>query len=87
MGRSISKVAMKLEISRTTISRVFREYCEYVRHQIYGMDGRQEKIMQGLCDESVRNLSTNLLRRLSGEYNFAYISNQLQEDEGNMQSR
>ncbi|GFY14460.1 putative DD41D transposase [Trichonephila clavipes] len=33
------------------------------------------------CDESVRNLSTNLLRRLSGEYKFAFISNQLQKEE------
>ncbi|GFU41478.1 hypothetical protein TNCV_2633281 [Trichonephila clavipes] len=48
----------------------------------------------GLCsmevkgyDESVRNLSTNLLRRLFGEYKFAYITNQLQEDERDMQSR
>ncbi|GFV30197.1 hypothetical protein TNCV_96741 [Trichonephila clavipes] len=32
------------------------------------------------CDESVRNLSTNLLRRLSGEYKFAFISNQLQKE-------
>ncbi|GFV80317.1 hypothetical protein TNCV_4957201 [Trichonephila clavipes] len=31
------------------------------------------------CDESVRNLSTNLLRRLFGEYIFAFISNQLQK--------
>ncbi|GFT37061.1 hypothetical protein TNCV_3135161 [Trichonephila clavipes] len=33
-----------------------------------------------VCDESVRNLSTNLLRRLSGEYKFAFISNQLQKE-------
>ncbi|GFW92916.1 hypothetical protein TNCV_3495491 [Trichonephila clavipes] len=33
------------------------------------------------CEESVRNLSTNLLRRLSGEYKFAFISNQLQKEE------
>ncbi|GFW14167.1 hypothetical protein TNCV_3547561 [Trichonephila clavipes] len=33
-----------------------------------------------ICDESVRNLSTNLLRRLSGEYKFAFISNQLQKE-------
>ncbi|GFV98623.1 uncharacterized protein TNCV_1453091 [Trichonephila clavipes] len=33
------------------------------------------------CDESVRNLSTNLLRHLFGEYKFAFISNQLQKDE------
>ncbi|GFW14012.1 hypothetical protein TNCV_4701471 [Trichonephila clavipes] len=32
------------------------------------------------CDESVRNLSTNLLRRLSGEYKFAVNSNQLQKE-------
>ncbi|GFY21991.1 RNA-directed DNA polymerase from mobile element jockey [Trichonephila clavipes] len=32
------------------------------------------------CDESVRNLSTNLLRHLSGEYKFAFISNQLQKE-------
>ncbi|GFU06563.1 SCAN domain-containing protein 3 [Trichonephila clavipes] len=31
------------------------------------------------CDESVRNLSTNILRRLFGDYKFAYISNQLQK--------
>ncbi|GFU77392.1 hypothetical protein TNCV_3497671 [Trichonephila clavipes] len=39
-----------------------------------------EQVNKG-CDESVRNLSTNLLRRLSGEYKFAFISNQLQKDE------
>ncbi|GFX32041.1 uncharacterized protein TNCV_4098911 [Trichonephila clavipes] len=33
-----------------------------------------------LCDECVRNLSTNLLRCLSGEYKFAFISNQLQKE-------
>ncbi|GFX15091.1 uncharacterized protein TNCV_4898581 [Trichonephila clavipes] len=32
------------------------------------------------CDESVRNLSTNLLRRLFGENKFAFISNQIQKD-------
>ncbi|GFV83939.1 hypothetical protein TNCV_1479411 [Trichonephila clavipes] len=32
------------------------------------------------CDESVRNLSTNLLRCFSGEYIFAFISNQLQKE-------
>ncbi|GFT71202.1 hypothetical protein TNCV_3002031 [Trichonephila clavipes] len=31
------------------------------------------------CDESVRNFSTNLLRRLFGEHKFAFISNQLQK--------
>ncbi|GFX47964.1 DUF5641 domain-containing protein [Trichonephila clavipes] len=39
------------------------------------------------CDESVRNLSTNLLRRLFEKYKFAYISNQLQEDKRDKQSR
>ncbi|GFU15840.1 hypothetical protein TNCV_2367901 [Trichonephila clavipes] len=39
------------------------------------------------CDESARNLSTNLLRRLFGEYKFAFISNQLQKDERDMQIR
>ncbi|GFT81153.1 transposable element Tcb2 transposase [Trichonephila clavipes] len=35
------------------------------------------------CDESVRNLSTNILRRLFGDdYKFAYISNQLQKANG-----
>ncbi|GFX73638.1 hypothetical protein TNCV_1264071 [Trichonephila clavipes] len=34
------------------------------------------------CDESVRNLSTNILRRLFGDYKFAYISNQLQKVNG-----
>ncbi|GFV82364.1 retrovirus-related Pol polyprotein from transposon opus [Trichonephila clavipes] len=32
------------------------------------------------CDESVRNISTNLLKRLFGKYKFAFISNQLQKD-------
>ncbi|GFW11296.1 hypothetical protein TNCV_3808161 [Trichonephila clavipes] len=35
-----------------------------------------------LCDESVRNLSTNILRRLFGDYKFAYISNQLRKVNG-----
>ncbi|GFW39752.1 transposase domain containing protein [Trichonephila clavipes] len=39
------------------------------------------------CDESVRNLSTNLLKRLFGEYKFAFISNQLQKDERDIQNR
>ncbi|GFW64034.1 hypothetical protein TNCV_707391 [Trichonephila clavipes] len=34
-----------------------------------------------VCDESVRNLSTNLLRCLFGKYKFAFISNQLHKDE------
>ncbi|GFX43629.1 hypothetical protein TNCV_510781 [Trichonephila clavipes] len=38
-------------------------------------------------DKSVRNISTNLLRRLFGEYKFAFISNQLQKDERDMQNR
>ncbi|GFX13952.1 uncharacterized protein TNCV_3611521 [Trichonephila clavipes] len=42
---------------------------------------------QTSCDESVRNLSTNLLRRLFGEYKFAFISNQLQKNERDMQNR
>ncbi|GFV87488.1 hypothetical protein TNCV_3281261 [Trichonephila clavipes] len=33
-----------------------------------------------MCDESVQNLSTNLLRRLSGEFKFTFISNQLQKE-------
>ncbi|GFU96284.1 ATP-dependent DNA helicase [Trichonephila clavipes] len=39
------------------------------------------------CDESLRNLSTNLLRRLSGEYKFAFISNQLQKEVWDIQIR
>ncbi|GFV18167.1 hypothetical protein TNCV_169701 [Trichonephila clavipes] len=35
-----------------------------------------------VCDESVRNLSTNLLRRLLGDYKSTYISNQLQKVNG-----
>ncbi|GFX95216.1 histone-lysine N-methyltransferase SETMAR [Trichonephila clavipes] len=35
--------------------------------------------IQLICDESVRNLSTNILRRLFGNYKLAYISNQLRE--------
>ncbi|GFY24963.1 retrovirus-related Pol polyprotein from transposon 297 [Trichonephila clavipes] len=43
--------------------------------------------MKHNCDESVRNLSSFLLRPLFGEYKFAYNSNQLQEDKRDMQSR
>ncbi|GFV37743.1 hypothetical protein TNCV_2281751 [Trichonephila clavipes] len=35
-----------------------------------------------ICDESMRNLSTNNLMRLFGDYKFAYISNQLREANG-----
>ncbi|GFW70470.1 hypothetical protein TNCV_4915901 [Trichonephila clavipes] len=37
-------------------------------------------ISNSICDESIRNFSTNLLRRLFGEYKFAFISNQLQKE-------
>ncbi|GFW63587.1 hypothetical protein TNCV_4328751 [Trichonephila clavipes] len=65
---------------------------EYVRSMLaqrMARDTTPDQLWQyvKICDESVRNLSTDLLRRLFGEYKFAFISNQLQKDERDMQNR
>ncbi|GFX40407.1 uncharacterized protein TNCV_4320401 [Trichonephila clavipes] len=52
-----------------------------LREILYSLDApRIAEAVIKTCDESVRNLSTNLLGRLSGEYKFAFISNQLQKE-------
>ncbi|GFU15953.1 hypothetical protein TNCV_2368791 [Trichonephila clavipes] len=49
--------------------------------------GNNVFIIPPTCDEYVRNLSTNILRHLFGDYKIAYISNQLLKDERHTQSR
>ncbi|GFX71954.1 hypothetical protein TNCV_1443761 [Trichonephila clavipes] len=52
----------------------FKEHLKNIRRVL-------QKLKEA-CDESVWNLSTNILRRLIGDYKFAYISNQLQKVNG-----
>ncbi|GFU48766.1 retrovirus-related Pol polyprotein from transposon 412 [Trichonephila clavipes] len=79
-----AKQKHKLWYNRRTVKRQFKPG-ELI---LVTAPSRPNKLsVQWVCDESVRNLSTNLLRRLFGEYKFAFISNQLQKDERDMQNR
>ncbi|GFX65110.1 hypothetical protein TNCV_452481 [Trichonephila clavipes] len=83
-GRKRLHVLSRLERGTVTALRHRNEVSEPYGHLFTDADGPDFILLvigdNARCDESVRNLSINLLRRLSGEYKFAFISNQLQKE-------
>ncbi|GFY00885.1 uncharacterized protein TNCV_4529041 [Trichonephila clavipes] len=67
-----------------------------VPFEIFGRSGHKKVPTSGKldlqrprrpCDESVRNISTDLLKRLFGKYKFTFIPNQHQKDERDIRIR
>ncbi|GFW62809.1 mariner Mos1 transposase [Trichonephila clavipes] len=88
-GEAAQTVSKPRLTARKVLLCIWREWKGIIYYELlrYGLTlnsdiycQQLDRLKLAICDESIRNLSTNLLRRLSGEYKFAFISNQLQKE-------